>query len=94
MTQALLILLALILLNSLWFSPRFLFILPLQSGKNLPWCVLEVVCWYFILGGLARLAEYQTLGQVSPQHWEFYAITACLVLVFAAPGFVLRYLWK
>jgi hypothetical protein len=31
---------------------------------------------------------------VFPQSWEFYAVSACLFIVLAFPGFVLRYLYK
>jgi len=34
------------------------------------------------------------IGNVFPQTWEFYAITACMFVVLAFPGFVLRYLRK
>jgi hypothetical protein len=34
------------------------------------------------------------IGGVFAQNWEFYAITGCLFLVLAFPGFVLRYLRK
>lgn len=94
MTQLLIVLLALLILNSLWFSPRFLFVVPLKQAKSMAWGLLELLCWYFILGGLARFAEWQSLGQLAPQNWEFYAITVCLLLVFSAPGFIVRYLWK
>ncbi len=98
MTQGLIVVLALLILNSLWFSPRFLFLIPVErfspQGKSIAIAMLELLCWYFILGALARYAEYQALGQLSHQGWEFYAITVCLTLVFAAPGFILRYLWR
>ena len=35
-----------------------------------------------------------SLGQVAPQSWEFYAVTGCLFLTLAFPGFVYRYLYK
>jgi hypothetical protein len=34
------------------------------------------------------------MGQLAPQDWEFYAVTRCLFLVFAFPGFVYKVLWK
>ena len=49
---------------------------------------------YFAVGGLAWLVERFSMGQVAAQNWEFYAVTACLFLVFAFPGFVYRYLWR
>ena len=33
-------------------------------------------------------------GQIAPQGWEFYAITATLFMTLAFPGFVYRYLFK
>jgi hypothetical protein len=33
-------------------------------------------------------------GQISPQTWEFYAITGTLFITFAFPGFCYRYLLK
>jgi len=94
MTQWLILLIALLVLNGLWFSPRFLFVIPLKQAKSFPIALLEVILCYFLLGAVARYAEYQTMGNLSHQGWEFYAITACLTLVIAAPGFVIRYLWK
>ena len=98
MTQGLMLILALLILNGLWFSPRFLFVIPLTrfngQTKTVAWGALELLCWYFILGALMRFAEYQSLGQLSHQSWEFYAITVCLTLVLAAPGFIIRYLWR
>ncbi len=98
MTQGLIVVLALLILNSLWFSARFLFLIPLhafnRTSKSIAIGMFELLCWYFILGGLARYAEYQAIGHLTHQSWEFYAITVCLTLVFAAPGFILRYLWR
>jgi hypothetical protein len=53
--------------------------------------LLELFVLYFVVGGLAYLLESR-IGNVFPQTWEFYAITACVFVVFAFPGFVLRYL--
>ena len=55
--------------------------------------LLELFVLYFIVGGLAYLLESR-IGNVFPQTWEFYAITACMFVVLAFPGFVLRYLRK
>ncbi len=88
-----LLLLALLAANLPWFSGRLFYLIPLRD-KHAGWCLLELVVLYFLIGALARLSERMTLGQVAPQHWEFYATTACLFLVFAFPGFVWRYLWR
>lgn len=53
--------------------------------------LLELLGLYFVVGLLAWLLESR-IGNVFPQTWEFYAITGCLFVVLAFPGFVLRYL--
>lgn len=95
MTNTLLLLLALLLANTPWFSPRLFFVIPVkQQPKNVGWCLFELIVLYFVMGFIARYAEVMTMGQVSPQKWEFYATTACLFLVFSFPGFVYRFLWS
>lgn len=89
-----LLLLALLAANLPWFSERLFYVISLKNGKHAGWRLLELVVLYFALGGIARLAEGKTQGQVAIQHWEFYAVTACLFLVFTVPGFVYRYLWR
>jgi len=93
LTHAILILLALLAANLPWFSDRLFYLLPVKQ-KHIGWQLLELVVLYFVVGGIAFLSERMTLGQATPQHWEFYATTACLFLVFAFPGFVWRYLWR
>ena len=51
----------------------------------------ELVVYYFAVGGLGLLLENHG-GQIAPQGWEFYAVTASLFLTLAFPGFVYRYL--
>ena len=55
--------------------------------------LLEMVILYFIVGAVAFALEAR-IGNGFPQTWEFYAITGCLFLVLAFPGFVSRYLRK
>jgi len=82
------------------FSDKLFYVVSLNRSakagysKNLGWCLLELVILYFMIGAFIRYAEHATLGQVAPQGWEFYAVTACLFLVFAFPGFVYKVLWK
>ena len=45
------------------------------------------------VGGVG-LALEQSAGQIYPQGWEFYAVTAALFLTLAFPGFVYRYLLR
>ena len=53
----------------------------------------ELLLLYALVGGLAFVLERRA-GQVAPQGWEFYAVTAALFVTFAFPGFVYRYLLR
>ena len=95
MTQITILLLALIATNLPWFSPKLFYLLPLKTNaKNLAWCLLELIIYYFLIGAIAIYAEKSSLGQIAPQGWEFYAVTFSLFLVFAFPGFVYKIMWK
>jgi hypothetical protein len=61
--------------------------------KSLGLRLLELVFFYGVVGGVGLLLE-QSLGQIAPQGWEFYAITGTLFVTLAFPGFVYRYLLK
>jgi len=88
-----LLLLSAVLANLPFFTERLFFVwTPRPGGKNLAWRLLEIIVLYFVAGGAAWLMESR-LGPVHRQGWEFYAITACMFLVFAYPGFVYRYFW-
>lgn len=63
----------------------------LAPRKKLLVRLLELVVLYFLVGGLALLLEKRA-GQIAPQGWEFYAVTAALFITLAFPGFVYRYL--
>ncbi len=79
----------------------FVSLKPAQSGQGLanpgtkPFFVrlLELLVLYFLVGAVAYLLESR-IGNVFAQGWEFYAVTGCLFIVLAFPGFVLRYLRK
>ena len=79
--------------NLPFFTERVLGLVALAGGKNIAVRLGELVILYFVVGGIGLLLE-KRLGQISPQGWEFYAITAALFLTFAFPGFVWRYLYK
>lgn len=86
--------LALVAANLPFFNERLFALLPFKSGvKNLGWRLLELVVLYFAVGAFAIFLEGRQ-GPIQHQKWEFYAVTACLFLVFAYPGYVLRYLWQ
>jgi hypothetical protein len=87
------VLLALLAANLPFASQRLLLVITLKQPKNLGVRLLELIVFYFAVGGIA-LALEQRAGQISPQNWEFYAITAVLFITLAFPGFVYRYLVK
>ena len=84
---------ALLLANLPFISDRLFAIYALGAPKSLALRLVELVAGYFVVGGLGLFLE-QRSGQISPQGWEFYAITSTLFVTFAFPGFVYRYLFK
>jgi hypothetical protein len=64
-----------------------------RRTKHVAVRLLELLVLYFIVGALAWALESR-IGNVFAQGWEFYAITGCMFVVLAFPGFVLRYLRK
>ncbi|MES2354945.1 MAG: DUF2818 family protein [Pseudomonadota bacterium] len=92
--QIILILVALVAANLPFFTERFFFVIKRPGKtKHFGWQLLELFVLYFLVGGVAYLLESR-LSTPHQQKWEFYAITACLFLVFAYPGFVVKYLWS
>jgi hypothetical protein len=79
--------------NLPFLTQRVLGVIPLARGKNLAIRLGELLLLYCLVGGIGLLLE-QHAGQISPQGWEFYAVTGALFLTFAFPGFVWRYLFK
>jgi hypothetical protein len=75
----------------------FISLKPTQTGqvRTKPFAarLLELLVLYFLVGALAYALESR-IGNVFAQRWEFYAITGCLFVVLAFPGFVIRYLRK
>ncbi len=93
MEATLLLAIALIAANLPFLVERLFFIKRLEAGKHLGWRLLELVVFYFLVGGTGLLLEKKS-GDIHSQNWEFYAVTASLFLVLAFPGFVYRYLWR
>lgn len=90
-----LILIAMVAANLPWLSDRVLLVRPAgEQGKKAWWRWLEWLLLYFVVGGLALGLENKLNGEIYPQAWEFYAVTLCLFLVFALPGFIYRYEFK
>ncbi len=87
------ILLLLLILAGLLLWPGYQWQWRAHPAKSFVSRLLETVVLYFLVGVLGVAFETQ-LGNPFPQGWEFYAITLCLYLVLAFPGFVYRYLLR
>lgn len=73
-------------------SNRFLGVGPIFCHyKTLPICLIELVSYYFLVGVVALFLE-NSIGQISPQGWEFYATTVAFFITLAFPSFVYKYL--
>ena len=92
-SSAWLVIFLLALFANLPFFTESLFGVRRLKSERKPFfiCLLELVVFYFLVLVIGYLLEAR-LGNTFTQGWQFYAITICLFLVFAFPGFVLRYL--
>lgn len=90
-----LFLIALTLANLPFLSNRYLGIFKGKSpgSKTIGWRFAELFILYLVTIGIGVLIEWR-LGRIHEQAWQFYAITLCLFIVLAFPGFVIRYLKK
>lgn len=90
----LVILLALIAANVPFLTERLFAVVALgKPVKSFWWRLLELLVSYLAVGGIGMLLEAR-IGNVFSQEWGFYAVTACLFIVLAFPGFAYRYLRK
>jgi len=88
------IVLALLAANLPFVNERLLAIIPFGRPVKPFWArLLELAVLYALVGTVARFLE-ASMGNAFPQTWEFFAITGCLFIVLAYPGFVYRYLRK
>ncbi|HWT72332.1 MAG TPA: DUF2818 family protein [Oxalicibacterium sp.] len=88
------ILLALCGANLPFVNERLFALVPLPFARKPVWLrLLELFLLYLAVGVIARMLEAH-VGNVFSQDWEFFAVTGCLFLVLAYPGFVVRYLRK
>lgn len=86
------VMLAVMAANLPFINERVLGVVPWRMTVKPLWVRLgELIVLYFLVGGIAYLLEAR-IGNTFRQGWEFYAITGCLFLVLAYPGFVFRYL--
>lgn len=80
--------------NMPFINERLFAAIPLrQPVKSFWYRLLELIFLYFLMLGIAYRLEAR-IGNVFPQRWEFFAITLCLFIVLAYPGFVYCYLRK
>lgn len=84
-------LVALVAANLPWLSERLFLVIKLPKEKPVWYRLLEWMILYFVVGAIGLALEKQATGEIYPQDWEFYAVTASLFLVFAFPGFIYRY---
>jgi hypothetical protein len=90
----LLIMLAVAAANLPFLNQRLFAAFSLRWQRKPFWVrLLELTALYFLVGGAGSLLESRA-GNAFSQGWEFYAITACLFIVLAFPGFVFQYLRK
>ena len=89
----LVLVLALLAANLPFVNHRVLLLGPRHAPKALAWRLFELVLLYFLVGGVGLMLEHQA-GQISPQGWEYYAVTGAMFLTLAFPGFVYRYLLR
>jgi len=88
------IVLAVFAANLPFLNERLFGFIPLGARpKSIWWRLIELIVLYALVGAIAYLLESR-IGNAFPQGWEFYAVTGCLFIVFAYPGFVFRYLRK
>ncbi|AXV73458.1 hypothetical protein CJO75_06950 [Ralstonia solanacearum] len=86
------IVLALICANLPFVNQRVLALLPARWPCKPFWLRgVELVAMYAVVG-LVGFGIESGQGNAFSQGWQFYAITACLMLVFAFPGFTWQYL--
>ena len=87
-----LLIIAIIAANLPWLSERFLlFVKPRNNVKRIWMRLLEWLILYVIIGLVAKGFEKKMYGQTEEQGWEFYAVTFCLFIIFALPGFIYRH---
>ncbi len=86
-------LIALVLLANLPFvTPRVLLVGPRRPQRGFALRLAELMVFGLLVLLLGWFFETQTAGQRHAQGWAFYVTLLSLLLTFAFPGFVWRYL--
>lgn len=86
------ILLAAIAANLPFVNQRLFGLISLSRTVKPFWMRLIELGVLYALTGLVAYGLESRVGNAFSQGWEFYAITICLFIVLAFPGFVYRYL--
>ena len=84
----LIILLSIVVANLPWLTDSFFLCFSLNKKKSILVTLIELIIFYFIIGSILLLIEYQVIGNIHNQDWEFYAVTFFLFVVFSFPGFI------
>jgi hypothetical protein len=88
------VLLALVGANLPFANQRIFAVAPVKAAKKNAWIrIAELIVLYFVVGALGFMLEARA-GNRFEQGWQFYAVTFCLFLVLAFPGFAYQYLVK
>lgn len=90
----LIILLSIVVANLPWLTDSFFLCFSLKEKKSILVTLIELIIFYFIIGSILLLIEYQVIGNIHNQDWEFYAVTFILFVVFSFPGFIYKIIWK
>lgn len=86
--------LALVAANLPFLNERLFAVVRLKAAeKSFWWRLVELFVLYLGVGAVGMLLEGR-IGNVFPQAWGFFAVTGCLFIVMAFPGFAYRYLRK
>jgi hypothetical protein len=86
------ILLAAVAANLPFVNQRLFGLISLSRTVKPFWMRLIELGVLYALTGLVAYGLESRVGNAFSQGWEFYAITICLFIVLAFPGFVYRYL--
>ncbi len=90
----------LIAANLPFVTDRFLFVIKTKHEKKfilrfIEWFLMYIAVMTIAIGLETKLygVAYEKVWQFwdFSKHWEFYAITLCLFVVFALPGFLYLY---
>ncbi len=85
------LLLEIIAANLPFLSAKLFIVVRVGKSKPLFVILFELIAYYCMIGVLARFMETQSYGAAYEQGTRFYMIGLIMFLIFAFPGFMLRY---